>query len=96
MWGSRRARACGVAEDIVGERALLCHSCSSCVCVCVWCRGDGERDVFNEKPSKEEQLSVAETSGRSAVTDFTILHTTMGDIHIKLFPERWVGLGVGR
>ena len=64
--------------------------CVACVCVC---RGDGERDVFNEKPSKEEQLSVAESSGRSAVTDLTILHTTMGDIHIKLFPERWVEWG---
>ena len=71
----------------------ILNICSLLLCVLRVCRGDGERDVFNEKPSKEEQLSVAESSGRSAVTDLTILHTTMGDIHIKLFPERWVEWG---
>jgi peptidylprolyl isomerase domain and WD repeat-containing protein 1 len=50
--------------------------------------GDGERDVFNEKPSKEEQLAAAESEGKSAVTDQVVLHTTMGDIHINLFPDR--------
>lgn len=80
--------------EVGGARCVNHPSCllTPRVCVCV-CRGDGERDVFNEKPSKEEQLSVTESSGRSAVTDLTILHTTMGDIHIKLFPERWVGWG---
>jgi len=44
------------------------------------------RDVFNERPSKAEASLLAKPAtrklGRSA-----ILHTTMGDIHIKLFPE---------
>ena len=52
--------------------------------------GDGERDVFNEKPSKEEQLAAGESEGRSAVTDQVVLHTTMGDIHMNLFPDRCV------
>lgn len=45
------------------------------------------RDVFNVRPSKEDaavvpQATVGKGLGRSA-----ILHTTMGDIHIKLFPD---------
>jgi len=47
------------------------------------------RDVFNERPSKAEASLLAKPAtrklGRSA-----ILHTTMGDIHIKLFPEESV------
>lgn len=60
------------------------------------CRGDdadrthriskSERDVQNEKPRnvnarKQEEQKAAET-GTSA-----IIHTTYGDIHIRLFPE---------
>ena len=52
------------------------------------CRGESERDVFNEKPSKEEQMAVAKGTSGSVVTDVAVLHTTFGDIHIKLFPER--------
>jgi len=44
------------------------------------------RDVFNEKPSKDENLSVQHTSSR-LLGKGAIIHTTMGDIHIKLFPE---------
>lgn len=45
-----------------------------------------ERDVQNEKPRnvnarKQEEQKAAET-GTSA-----IIHTTYGDIHIRLFPE---------
>ena len=56
--------------------------------MCFNCRGESERDVFNEKPSKEEQLAVAKGTSGSVVTDVAVLHTTFGDIHIKLFPER--------
>ncbi|XP_074301916.1 peptidyl-prolyl cis-trans isomerase CYP71-like [Silene latifolia] len=47
------------------------------------------RDVFNEKPPADELLAVSEL-GKSATTslpDNVILHTTMGDIHMKLYPE---------
>lgn len=47
------------------------------------------RDVFNEKPPADELLSVSEL-GNSATTslpDNVILNTTMGDIHLKLYPE---------
>lgn len=47
------------------------------------------RDVFNEKPPADELLAVSEL-GKSATTslpDNVILNTTMGDIHMKLYPE---------
>ncbi|CAO2840156.1 unnamed protein product [Amaranthus hypochondriacus] len=47
------------------------------------------RDVFNEKPPADELLAVSEL-GKTATTslpDNVILHTTMGDIHMKLYPE---------
>jgi peptidylprolyl isomerase domain and WD repeat-containing protein 1 len=49
--------------------------------------GDGStgRDVFNEKPTLEETQIVAETSTSKKLGDTAILHTTMGDITIKLF-----------
>ncbi|KAL2593824.1 hypothetical protein AAZV13_12G150700 [Glycine max] len=47
------------------------------------------RDVFNEKPPADELLAVSDI-GKSVTTslpDNVILHTTMGDIHMKLYPE---------
>ncbi|KAL3518503.1 hypothetical protein ACH5RR_021092 [Cinchona calisaya] len=47
------------------------------------------RDVFNEKPPADELLAVSEL-GKAVTTslpDNVILHTTMGDIHMKLYPE---------
>uniref|UniRef100_A0A1I7WZ24 peptidylprolyl isomerase n=1 Tax=Heterorhabditis bacteriophora TaxID=37862 RepID=A0A1I7WZ24_HETBA len=50
--------------------------------------GTSSRDVFNERPKKEDQLTAVEQereTGRS--TDRAILHTSLGDIHMKLFAE---------
>ncbi|XP_071723105.1 peptidyl-prolyl cis-trans isomerase CYP71-like [Rutidosis leptorrhynchoides] len=47
------------------------------------------RDVFNEKPPADELLAVSDI-GKTAMTslpDNVILCTTMGDIHMKLYPE---------
>ncbi|KAI3420527.1 Peptidylprolyl isomerase [Psidium guajava] len=47
------------------------------------------RDVFNEKPPPDELLAVSDI-GKSVTTslpDNVILHTTMGDIHMRLYPE---------
>ena len=49
--------------------------------------GEGERDVFNEKPTKEEMMAATDSSSSSRISSNAILHTSMGDIHIKLFPE---------
>eukprot|EP00249_Psilotum_nudum_P019322 c27193_g1_i1 orf=184-1833(+) len=47
------------------------------------------RDVFNEKPPPEELLAVSDV-GKATTTslpDNVILHTTFGDIHLRLYPE---------
>ncbi|THG01970.1 hypothetical protein TEA_002536 [Camellia sinensis var. sinensis] len=47
------------------------------------------RDVFNEKPPPDELLAVSEI-GKSTTTslpDNVLMHTTLGDIHMKLYPE---------
>ncbi|XP_036345269.1 peptidylprolyl isomerase domain and WD repeat-containing protein 1-like isoform X1 [Rhagoletis pomonella] len=48
---------------------------------------DVDRDVFNEKPSKEDIIAVPEgqDEGTQRVYENAVLHTTMGDIHMKLF-----------
>ncbi|MBN3308122.1 PPWD1 protein, partial [Amia calva] len=47
---------------------------------------ESDRDVFNEKPSKEEVMAATQAEGPKRVSDSAIIHTTMGDIHLKLFP----------
>lgn len=46
---------------------------------------DIERDIFNEQPSKEDILAVTESSSLSVkIFENAILHTTFGDMHLKL------------
>lgn len=51
---------------------------------------DSDRDIFNEKPSKEEVMAATQAEGPKRVSDSAIIHTSMGDIHIKLFPVEYV------
>ncbi|XP_026423820.1 peptidyl-prolyl cis-trans isomerase CYP71 isoform X2 [Papaver somniferum] len=47
------------------------------------------RDVFNEKPPADELLAASDI-GKSVTTSLpenVIMHTSLGDIHIKLYPE---------
>lgn len=46
---------------------------------------DNERDVFNEKPTKEEIVAATEESSMSRLASFATIHTTLGDIGIQLF-----------
>lgn len=46
--------------------------------------------MFNEKPSKEEVMAATQAEGPKRVSDSAIIHTSMGDIHIKLFPVEYV------
>ncbi|XP_026279574.1 peptidylprolyl isomerase domain and WD repeat-containing protein 1 [Frankliniella occidentalis] len=46
---------------------------------------DNERDVFNERPSKDDIIAATEATGLQKVYETAIVHTAMGDIHIKLF-----------
>ncbi|KAI9194510.1 hypothetical protein LWI28_006679 [Acer negundo] len=47
------------------------------------------RDVFNEKPPPDELMAVSDIGNAvtTSLPDNLILHTTMGDIHTKLYPE---------
>ncbi|KAJ4775642.1 Peptidyl-prolyl cis-trans isomerase-like 1 [Rhynchospora pubera] len=47
------------------------------------------RDVFNEKPPAEELLAVSDLGKHisSSLPDNVVLHTSMGDVHLKLYPE---------
>ena len=45
----------------------------------------GDRDVFNEKPSREDMLAATETVTQERTYEYCCLHTSMGDIHCKLF-----------
>lgn len=49
--------------------------------------GDNDRDVFNEKPSKEELIAATQDTSYTRISDSVILHTSMGDIHIQLFAK---------
>lgn len=48
---------------------------------------DAERDVFNEKPSKEDIIAATESLSQQQLNHNCVIHTTMGDIHCKLFPK---------
>ncbi|KAF9267395.1 hypothetical protein L218DRAFT_920202 [Marasmius fiardii PR-910] len=53
----------------------------------------GDRDVFNERPTREEQSIAAAApvtgkSGPSSLANAATIHTTLGDIHIRLFPQQ--------
>jgi len=45
------------------------------------------RDVFNERPPKEEQAIATKTK---ATGQFATIHTTLGDIHLTLFPNEYL------
>lgn len=52
-----------------------------------------ERDVFNEKPTQEDMIAATATDTlaqrkKSVAAETAIMHTSMGDIHIKLFPKQ--------
>jgi len=59
----------------------------------VFCRDNksGERDVFNERPTREEQsvaATVGQRTGPSPLANSATIHTTLGDIHMRLFPQQ--------
>ncbi|XP_078447411.1 cyclophilin71 [Wolffia australiana] len=47
------------------------------------------RDVFNEKPPAEELLAASELgkTAASSLPDNVILHTSLGDVHLRLYPD---------
>ncbi|KAI8980800.1 hypothetical protein BDB01DRAFT_795626 [Pilobolus umbonatus] len=47
----------------------------------------GDRDIFNEKPSREEQTVAATQERKQMLGTSAIIRTTCGDIHMRLFPD---------
>jgi len=51
----------------------------------------GDRDVFNERPTREEQTvataTIQQRNGPSHLANSATIHTTEGDIHMRLFPQ---------
>lgn len=47
-----------------------------------------ERDIFNEKPTKEESVAAAQTAQARRLATKVCLRTSMGDIYIKLFKDK--------
>lgn len=48
-------------------------------------QNDQDRDVFNEKPSKEDIFASTDNPAVQRLYENAIIHTVFGDIHIKLF-----------
>ncbi|CAF3654090.1 unnamed protein product [Rotaria socialis] len=48
---------------------------------------DNDCDVYNEKPTREEILAATGDQALSSLSQSAIIHTTCGDIHVRLFPE---------
>jgi peptidylprolyl isomerase domain and WD repeat-containing protein 1 len=47
-----------------------------------------ERDIFNEKPTKDDILAATEANTMvKKLFDSCVMHTSSGDVHIKLFPH---------
>jgi hypothetical protein len=60
-------------------------------CVSVWVRAcvgretiglGGGRDIFNEKPTREEMAVATTATEKHALGSMAVLHTTMGDITV--------------
>ncbi|KAF8516841.1 hypothetical protein BU17DRAFT_50542 [Hysterangium stoloniferum] len=54
--------------------------------------GQGDRDVFNERPTREEQTVASSQPVQgtvlSPVASSAVIHTTEGDMHLRLFPDK--------
>lgn len=54
-------------------------------------KDQGDRDVFNERPTRDEQTTAtsapAKMNGPSPTAKAATIHTSEGDIHMRLFPE---------
>ncbi|KAF8583128.1 peptidyl-prolyl cis-trans isomerase [Ramaria rubella] len=51
----------------------------------------GDRDVFNERPTREEQTIASSQPVKglvlSPLANSAVIHTTEGDLHLRLFPD---------
>ena len=78
-------------NEITADPTIYCTSFKKRRFYCFSKRDPDEstesRDKFNELPTEEERLGGASALPAKALAQSAILHTNLGDIHIKLFPE---------
>ncbi|XVE79289.1 hypothetical protein DITRI_Ditri14bG0045900 [Diplodiscus trichospermus] len=90
------AASANESKELLTDPTLLCCAFKK-QRICLFSRREPEepedvtkgRDVFDEKPPADELLPVSDI-GKAVATslpDNVVLHTTMGDIHIRLYPE---------
>jgi len=48
-----------------------------------------DRDILNEKPTKEELVSQTQEASSVHLAHSAVIHTSMGDIHLTLFPTEY-------
>ncbi|CAH0549023.1 unnamed protein product [Brassicogethes aeneus] len=48
-------------------------------------QGDQDRDIFNEKPSKEDTFAATDNPAVQRLYENAVVHTVFGDVHLKLF-----------
>lgn len=72
------------------EKGLILHL--TCSHRCRENNKTGDRDVFNERPTREEQTVATVTpssrTGLLSLANTATIHTTLGDIHMRLFPQQ--------
>lgn len=50
-------------------------------------RSKGDRDVYNEKPTRDDRAAAEEANKIRQTGTEAVMHTTSGDIFFKLFPN---------
>ncbi|KNC80761.1 hypothetical protein SARC_06888 [Sphaeroforma arctica JP610] len=49
--------------------------------------GEHGRDVYNEKPSREDMIAATDSQVKASWPSQAIIHTSYGDVHVSLFPD---------
>ena len=82
-----------ICSRVQSQSTYITFICSSSSYGLIFCRDNksGERDVFNERPTREEQsvaATIGQRTGPSPLANSATIHTTLGDIHMRLFPQQ--------
>jgi peptidylprolyl isomerase domain and WD repeat-containing protein 1 len=63
----------------IDQEYILSHKLNS--------RAKGDRDVYNEKPTRDDRAAAEEANKIRQTGTAAVMHTTSGDIFFKLFPN---------
>lgn len=90
VFHSRDVSRLHALHSILSPPLILTPFCPRCSKDTGTGAGSAGRDVFNEPPSKEDLALAAEASAvlaRAKLGSEAIVHTTKGDVHLRLMPE---------